>query len=101
LGRYPKGDSRSVTFDEVGIVPVFCHLHSDMSAIIMVLDNPFFAIPGPDGQYQIENIPAGSYTLVAWHERSGQVEHQVDVIAGHTLDFNITVPIEDDETSGQ
>ena len=72
-----------------------------MSAIIMVLDNPFFAIPGPDGQYQIENIPAGNYTLVAWHERSEQVEQQVDVIAGHAFELNITVPVEDDETSGQ
>jgi len=98
LGRYPKGDSRSVTFDEVGIVPVFCHLHSDMSAIIFVLDNPYFTVPDPDGQYQIENIPAGTYTLVAWHERSEQVEQQVDVTAGHTLELDITVPIEDDES---
>lgn len=101
LGRYPKGESRSVTFDKAGIVPVFCHLHSDMSAIILVLDNPYFAVPGPDGHYQIENIPPGSYTLVAWHERSEQVEHQVDVIAGHALELDITVPIEDDESSGQ
>ena len=98
LGRYPKGDSRSVTFDEVGIVPVFCHLHSDKSAIIFVLDNPYFVVPDPDGQYQIENIPAGTYTLVAWHERSEQVEQQVDVTAGHTLELDITVPIEDDES---
>jgi len=99
LGRYPKGDSRSVTFDEAGIVPVFCHLHSDMSAIIMVLDNPYFVVPDPDGRYQIESIPAGSYTLVAWHERSHQVEQQVDVKAGHTLELDVTVPIEDDESS--
>jgi len=100
LGRYPKGDSRSVTFDEAGIVPVFCHLHSDMSAIIVVLDNPYFVVPGPDGHYQIENIPAGNYTLVAWHERSEQVEQQVDVIAGQALELNLTVPVEDEESSG-
>ncbi len=100
LGRYPKGDSRSVTFGQTGIVPVFCHLHSDMSAIVMVLDNPYFAVPGPDGHYRIENIPPGNYTLVAWHERSEQVEQQVDVIAGDVLEVNITVPIEDDEASG-
>jgi plastocyanin len=101
LGRFPKGDSRSVTFDQTGIVPVFCHLHSDMSAIVMVLDNPYFAVPGPDGQYLIEDIPAGSYTLVAWHERSEQVEQRVEVKAGDLLEFNISVPIEDDDTSGQ
>jgi len=80
---------------------VFCNLHSDMSAIILVLDNPFFAVPSPDGHYQIENIPAGKYTLVAWHERSEQVGHQVDVTVGHALEFNIAAPIEDDESSGQ
>ena len=101
LGRYPKGDSRSVVFEETGIVPVFCHLHSDMSAIILVLDNPYFAVPDPDGQYRIENIPAGSYTLVAWHERSEQVEQQVEVVAGQALELDITVPIEDDESPPQ
>ena len=100
LGRYPKGDSRLVTFDKTGIVPVFCHLHSDMSAVILVLDNPFFDVPDPNGHYQIKNIPAGNYTLVAWHERSQQVELQVDVIAGRAFELDITVPIEDDETSG-
>jgi len=97
LGRYPQDDSRSVTFDKAGIVPVFCHLHSDMSAIILVLDNPYFAVPGTDGHYRIENIPAGRYTLVAWHERSEQVEMQVDVKNGDSLELSISVPIEDDE----
>lgn len=101
LGRYPKGDSRSVTFDEAGIVPVFCHLHSDMSAIILVLDNPYFAVPGPDGQYRIENIPPGNYTLVAWHERSEPVKIPVEVIAGDSVEINVSVPIEDDESAEQ
>lgn len=101
LGRYPKGESRSVIFEQPGIVPVFCHLHSDMSAIIVVLDTPFFAVPDPDGQYQIDNIPPGTYTLVAWHVRSERVEQQVEVIAGQMLEFDIAVPIEDDEIAGQ
>lgn len=101
LGRYPKGDSRSVTFDQPGVVPVFCHLHSDMSAIILVLETPFFTVPGPDGVYRIENVPPGAYTLVAWHVRSERVEKQLEVIAGGTLEIDITVPIEDDQVAGQ
>jgi len=97
LGRYPRGDSRSVTFDQVGIIPVFCHIHSDMSAIIMVLDNPYFTVPGAGGRYRIGNIPPGTYTLVAWHERSKPVEKQVEVIDDHTLELDITVPIENEE----
>src|SRR5688572_22432618 len=45
LGRYPQGSSRSVRFDQPGVVPVFCHLHSDMSSIILVLDNALFSVP--------------------------------------------------------
>lgn len=99
LGRYPKGSSKSVVFDQAGIVPVFCHLHSNMSAIILVLDNPYFAVPGPEGNYQIRNIPAGSYTLVAWHERSEPVEQGVEVVSGQDVGIDLTVPIDDEDGS--
>jgi len=99
LGRYPRGDTRSVTFDRPGIVPVFCHIHSDMSAIIVVLENPYFTVPGADGRFLLEGIPAGTYTLVAWHERSEPVETRVEVVEGQTLELDITVPIEDEEPS--
>jgi len=97
LGRYPKGDSRSVTFEQTGIVPVFCHLHSNMSAIVLVLDNGFFAMPDAEGQYRIEDIPEGTYTIVGWHERSVAVEQQVEVLSGQSIELNIVIPIEDDE----
>ncbi len=96
LGRYPKGSSRSVTFDQPGIVPVFCHLHSNMSAIILVLDNPFFAVPGSDGSYLINDIPPGSYKLIAWHQRSKPSEHRVQVVAGQTTELKLLIPIADD-----
>jgi len=99
LGRYPKGDSRSVTFDQTGIVPVFCHLHSNMSAIVLVLDNTFFTTPNAEGRYRIENIPAGTYTIVGWHERSEPVERQVEVLPGQPVELNIVIPITDDEPS--
>lgn len=99
LGRYPQGDSKSVTFDQAGLVPVFCHIHSDMSAVILVLENPYFTVPGPDHRYRIANIPPGSYTLVAWHERSEPVEKQVEVKEGQTLELDLTVPIEIEESS--
>lgn len=99
LGRYPQGDTKSVTFDQTGLVPVFCHIHSDMSAIIMVLDNPYFAVPAADRHYRIANIPPGTHTLVAWHERSEPLEKTVEVKEGQTLEVNIEVPIEDEEPS--
>jgi hypothetical protein len=101
LGRYPQDDSRSVTFDQTGVVPVFCHLHSNMSAIILVLDSTFFAVPDAAGHYRIEDIPAGTYTLVGWHERSERVELQVEVLSGQSVELNVTIPIEDEQATGQ
>ena len=99
LGRYPQGSSKSVTFEEPGIVPVFCHIHSDMSAIILVLDNAWYAVPDADGHFSITGLPAGSHTLVAWHERAEPVETRIEVQKGQTLQIDLTVPIEDDDTS--
>ena len=94
LGRYPKGSSKSVTFDRSGVVQLFCHIHSDMSAIVLVLDNPYFATPSAAGHYVIEDVPPGEYTVVGWHERIHPVRRKVRVIAGETsrLDFNIPIP---------
>lgn len=94
LGRYPKGTSRSVTFSKPGIVQVFCHIHSDMSATVYVLSNPFFASPSEDHRYVIDDVPEGDYTIVGWHERIVPISKRVHVTAGQTttLDFNIPLP---------
>jgi plastocyanin len=94
LGRYPKGTSKSVHFDRRGTVQVFCHIHSDMSAIVLVLDNPFFTIPRAPGRYEIDGVPAGEYRLVAWHERIRPIVRRVRVQAGETtiLDLNVPLP---------
>src|SRR2546429_9741325 len=49
LKRYPRGQSRSQEFPKPGIVKVYCHIHSHMSATILVMDHPYFTIPGTDG----------------------------------------------------
>lgn len=94
LGRYPKGESRSVTFERPGTVQVFCHIHSDMSASVLVLQNPYFASPGDDRRYVIDGVPEGDYTIVGWHDRAKPVVRRVHVSAGQTstVDFNIPVP---------
>jgi plastocyanin len=94
LGRYPRGSSKSVTFDRPGIVQLFCHIHSNMSAVVLVLENPFFAVPTRAGRYAIEDVPPGDYTVVGWHERIHPVQRTVHVVAGQTarVDFNIPIP---------
>jgi hypothetical protein len=75
---------------------VFCHIHSDMSAIVLVLDTPAYTIPDGDGRYVLEGVPPGEYTLVAWHERAQPVRRRVTVGAGGTLTENLDIPIVDD-----
>lgn len=96
LGRYPEGESRSVTFDRAGIVPVFCHLHSDMSAIVLVLQNDLFSKPDEHGGYRLAAVAPGEYTLVAWHPRSDPVRVPVVIGPGESLELDLTVPIVDE-----
>lgn len=97
LGRFPKGSSKSEVFDKSGTVQVFCHIHSDMSAVVLVLDNPFFAVPSEAGNYVIDSVPPGDYVVLGWHERIKPVMRTVHVVAGETAraDFNIPIPLAD------
>jgi plastocyanin len=70
VGLYPPGTSRSVRFDREGVVRVFCNIHSTMSAVIVVLNHPWFAVSTRDGSFQIHDVPEGDYTLRIYHERA-------------------------------
>jgi plastocyanin len=72
IGLYPPGTSRSLRFRRAGIVRVFCNIHSSMSAVIVVLDTPYFASTDVEGHYQIPNVPAGRYRLHVFYERATQ-----------------------------
>jgi plastocyanin len=69
LGLYKDPVVTNVTFDKPGQVDVFCSIHANMSCIVLVLENPFFAVSNSRGDYLITNVPAGTYQLKAWHER--------------------------------
>jgi plastocyanin len=77
LGRYPKGKSRSVKFVKPGAVQVYCDIHSDMRADIIVAPTRRFALIGPGGRFRIEGVDAGVHTVKVWlpsGERSTTVE---------------------------
>jgi plastocyanin len=97
LGRYPRGRSKSRVFTEPGIVKVYCHLHSHMSALIRVFDHPHFAIPDAAGRFVIAGLAPGTYTVVAWHERVGNVTTAVSVKAGEPAELSFSLPIAEDE----
>jgi plastocyanin len=70
LGLYPPGTSRSVVFSRAGIVRVFCNIHATMSAVIAVLDTPYFDTTRKDGSFEIPAVPPGEYRLHLFHERA-------------------------------
>jgi len=70
LGLYEAGSSRTVHFDRVGISYIFCNIHPEMSAVIVVLPSPYFAIPNRQGEFSIASVPAGRYTVHVWNENA-------------------------------
>lgn len=70
VGLYAPRTSRSVTFKHAGIVRVFCNIHATMSAIIAVLNSPWYAVTAASGRYSIAGVPPGEYKLHIFHERS-------------------------------
>jgi len=97
LGRYPMGRSRAETFTKPGLVKVYCHIHSHMSASVLVLDNPYFATPDLEGTFTLPNLPAGSYAIVGWHERVGERSEPIQVAAGKSASVELSLPFEDDK----
>jgi len=97
LGRFPRGERRSRTFTQAGLIKVYCHLHSHMSASIMVFDHPHFTMPSPDGAFAMDDVPVGEYRVSAWHERIGESAKPVVVDAGRTSRVEFALPVEGTE----
>jgi plastocyanin len=95
LGRYPDGQSRSRQFTRAGIVKVYCHIHSQMSATILVLDHPYFTTPDENGDFALQNVPPGTYTLVAWHERVGEQTTRIRIAPNQTITADLSLPVGD------
>ena len=91
LGAYDPGVVKMVEFDKTCEIPILCNIHTEMSAFVVVLDNPYFSVTGKDGVFTIENVPPGTYKLNAWHESLKTVSKEVTVEAGKTagVDFQL------------
>lgn len=68
LGLYEAGSSRMVHFDREGVSFIFCNIHPEMSAVVVVLGSPYFAVTDKQGGYSISGVPAGRYMLHVWNE---------------------------------
>lgn len=98
LGAYDKGQTKRVTFAKPGIVDVYCHLHPNMAATVVVLANRFYARPDSDGHYRIADVPPGHYVLVAWHKSAGIFRKEIEVTAEKSTSADFLLPLLGDGT---
>lgn len=89
LGLYKSGSSKSVVAKRKGIVDIYCNIHPEMAAKVLVLDNPHFAVTGEDGSFSLKGIPAGTYTVVAWQAKGESFRGEVTIAAGATQRLEI------------
>jgi plastocyanin len=91
LELYKRPKSGSWTFKAPGIAKVYCNIHPQMAAIVVVRDNPYYAMVAKDGSYSIEGVPAGKYQLFAWHERAGESALDVTVAGEGSVAANFAL----------
>ena len=91
IGRRPTGQAVPIILDKLGVVEIFCDIHSNMAAYILVLDNEFFTQPNRHGNYSIDRIPSGTYTLKVWHERLSSQEQTITISPNGTTTINFVM----------
>jgi hypothetical protein len=91
-GQPVQGMVATKKFDKVEMTPfrIKCDVHGWMKSFMAVMPNPYFSVSKMDGQFSIPNLPPGTYTIVAWHEKYGQQEQQVTVGAKETKQISFS-----------
>jgi plastocyanin len=70
LGLYEAGTSRTVHFEREGVSYIFCNIHPEMSAVVVVVSSPYFGVANTHGEFSIAGVPPGRYTLHIWSENA-------------------------------
>jgi plastocyanin len=91
LGRFPRGESRTVNFDRAGVVKVYCEIHQWMRSAVLVVENPFHDQVGADGRFSINGLPPGNYRLAVWDFDRGQRVVNVTVPAAGTARVEVNL----------
>jgi plastocyanin len=88
------GEEKNVSFQAHEFIQVKCDVHPWMTAHVGVFDTPFHDVTDDNGEFEIKNLPSGSYKLIAWHERYGRMEQNVNAgeTAPRTSEFVFKAP---------
>lgn len=89
MPKYVKEKEQTFPNPEV-MVPIKCDVHSWMATYVGVVDNPFYAVTDKDGAFDLSGLPAGTYTIEAWHEKYGTQTQEVTVGDGETSEISFT-----------
>jgi len=96
LGNYPQGKTRTVVFPKPGIVFVDCHLHPNMSAVIVITPNRWSTKADASGRFVLPDLPPGTYTVVAWHKTAGFFRKTVHVTDAGNAAVEFLIPLGED-----
>ncbi len=91
LGLYKSGTAKSVEMKRAGTVDVYCNIHPEMIAKVKVLENAYYTITAADGKFEIPNVPAGEYPIVAWLPTGDEAKGTVKVKAGEAAEIKLEV----------
>lgn len=91
LGLTHPGDKPSITFDRTGLVDVYCNIHPQMAATVLVLPNRAFAVTNKAGHFHIDGVPTGSWKLYVWHPLARPERRQVTISADKTAHLDLTL----------
>jgi plastocyanin len=91
LGLYRKGASRSAVMKVPGLVHVYCNIHPEMAAYVMVVDGDLFGIADETGAVRVAGIPPGRHAVRLWNEMAGEKEASFDFVAGRAASWNVSL----------
>ena len=89
MGTWPSGEKRPFKFETPGVVPLLCNVHPEMSGFIIISPTPYYGITDASGNFQIADVPDGSYTVSAWHEGMKIQSKPVTVAGKATVEFSL------------
>lgn len=89
LGRFLKDEKApAITFDQPGVVKLYCEIHEHMRGTVVVLETPYFVKTDTNGVYRLTGLPAGPFKLKAWIDEKNSFEQPVDLEPGTTARVN-------------
>jgi len=93
LGRYHRDEAPAeLSFDQPGVVRLYCEIHDHMRGAILVLDTPYFVKTDPEGRYRLERLPAGRHLLKAWLDDGTVREREVELHEGGSVRVDFPAP---------